>query len=230
MALAVVDNPILYCQDVNGSRFPSCTAHEAPERTLLREESNIMSIHELPVAIALRSLLNYGRILGSILLLGGVWTTLFVWGLAMTENWLAWWSTQTTTHAAWQTVLVDFLQTGSAIYLPACALILISLALFFYRAPRASGPLTVPLEFAVTTLCFIGVNLVTLEILRLLAQSALTVSPSAATPGEWVFDPATLITELGLALTIVMLGTLFWVQGSGRLRATVSRWRRRLLA
>jgi hypothetical protein len=173
-----------------------------------------MSTREIPASEALRSLATHGRILGSMILLGSVWSILFLWGLVLTEGWLRWWMMQSAPAESWQTTLASILQRGDLLYLPACAPVLISLAIFFYRAPRVRSPLA--LEFAVTTLIFIGVNVLSLELLRKLTEVVWLAPPRPAPPTDWGGEPAVLLTEVGLTLTLVMLGGLFWLQASGR--------------
>jgi hypothetical protein len=197
----------------------------APETTSLQEESNRMSTREIPASEALRSLAIQGRILGSMLLLGGVWCTLFLWGLVLTERWLSWRAMQSAPPAGWQAGLATTLQQGAFLYLPACAPVLISLALFFYRAPRVRGPLVLPLEFAVTTLCFVGINLLSLELLHYLAQVTWMMPPRTAPPIDWGVEPAVMLAEVGFALTLVMLGGLFWLQASGQFWQRFTHWR-----
>ncbi|RIK38676.1 MAG: hypothetical protein DCC55_20375 [Chloroflexi bacterium] len=194
------------------------------------EESNIIGIDETSARATAQVWSRYLRILGSILLLITVWYLLFIWGLIVTQQWLAWWTVRTvTTPDAWQAALAGLLQTGSGLYLPACVLVLISLALFFYRVPRVSSRLTVPLEFGLITLSVLALNALALHLLQQVTHSIITAT--AETDSDMAsasaFDPSTLSTELGLAVTVVLLAILFWLQATGLLRSTWFRWRRR---
>jgi hypothetical protein len=184
------------------------------------EESNVIGIDETTVQATAQLWGRYLRIVGSILLLGTVWCLLFIWGLMVTQQWLAWWSVQTVATAdEWQTAFAGLLQTGSGLYLPACVLVLISLAIFFYRVPRVPSRLTVPLEFGLITVSVLVLNFLALHLLRQVAHSLMAATAD--------FDPATLVTELGLAVTVVLMVVLFWMQASGVLRLTWHKWRRR---
>lgn len=194
------------------------------------EESNVIGIDETTAQATAQVWGNYLRILGSILLLGTVWSLLFVWGLMVTQQWLAWSRMRTVaTPDEWQTVFADLLQTGSGLYLPACVLVLISLAIFFYRVPRVPSRLTVPIEFGLITVSVLALNFLVLHLLRQVAHSLMRAGSEAV--GEMAatadFDPATLITELGLAVTVVLMALLFWLQATGLLRSLWCRWRQR---
>lgn len=161
--------------------------------------------------------IQYVRTLAAIILLVGVWYLLFVWGLVMTEGWLARWDATPNPPASWQAGVAAFLHNGIGLYMPASGLVLISLALFFYRTPRSAGRLYVPVEFAWSTLLFLSINQLLFRILHGLAASAPMVGPEAemldvAAMGR---EPATLFTELGWGISILMLLALFWMQGSG---------------
>ena len=161
--------------------------------------------------------IQYVRTLAAIILLVGVWYLLFVWGLVMTEGWLARWDATPNPAATWQVGVAAFLHNGIGLYMPASGLVLISLALFFYRTPRSTGRLYVPVEFAWSTLLFLSINQLLFRILHGLAASAPMVGPEAemldvAAMGR---EPATLFTELGWGISILMLLALFWMQGSG---------------
>jgi hypothetical protein len=194
--------------------------------TPLEEQTDIgiqRDIHLTPTGVAIHAGFRQLRVLGSILLLGAVWYALFLWGVVTTQEWLAWWETGRVEPAmAWQTVLANLLQTSSGVYVPAFALVLISMALFFYRIPRVEGRLSVSLEFAITTVLFVTINLLTMQLLRQLARLAANIGPDALPTAD--FDPIHFIGELGLAVTILMLIGLFWLQWSGVLRAA---WRQR---
>jgi hypothetical protein len=197
--------------------------------TTLPEENTIIGVDEniptTPTGIAIRAGYRQLRVLGSILLLGAVWYALFLWGLVTTQEWLAWWNTgHVEPTQAWQTVLANLLQTSGGIYLPAFGLVLISMALFFYRIPRVPGRLSVSLEFAVTTVLFVTINLLTMQLLRRLAQLAAQMGPAELPSAN--FDPIYFMGELGLAITFLMLAGLFWLQGTGVLRSKWRQWRR----
>jgi hypothetical protein len=194
------------------------------------EESNVIGIDETSVHETAQVWGRYVRILGSILLLVSVWYLLFAWGLVVTQQWLAWWAVRTITTAdTWQVAFAEVLQSGSGLYLPACVLVLTSLALFFYRVPRVPSRLTVPLEFGLITISVLALNVLVLQLLHQVAHAVLTDGSLGAVETATVpdFDPSTLITELGLAVTVVMIGVLFWLQATGFLRSAWRRWRQR---
>lgn len=193
------------------------------------EESNAIGIDETSAHATAQTWVHYLRILGSILLLVTVWYLLFVWGLMVTQQWLAWWAVRTmATPTAWQTALAGLLQTGSGLYLPACVLVLISLAIFFYRVPRVPSRLTVPLEFGLITVSVLALNVVALHLLRQVAHSIMTAGAETAAEvaAATEFDPSTMVTELGLAVTVVLMVVLFWLQATGFLRFIWRRWQR----
>lgn len=178
-----------------------------------------MRIHQPVSASAFNPSLyiQYVRTLAAIILLVGVWYLLFVWGLVMTEGWLAHWDATPNPAATWQVGVAAFLHNGIGLYMPASGLVLISLALFFYRTPRSTGRLYVPVEFAWSTLLFLSINQLLFRILHGLAASAPMVGPEAEIldTAAMARGPATLFAELGWGISILMLLALFWIQGSG---------------
>jgi hypothetical protein len=194
------------------------------------EEGNVIGIDETSVRETAQVWGRNLRILGSILLLGTVWCLLFAWGLVVTQQWLDWWAVRAVaTPSEWQTRFAGLLQTGSGLYLPACVLVLISLAIFFYRVPRVPSRLTVPIEFGLITFSVLALNLLVLHLLRQVAHSLMTASSETVVKLAVTTDPdpSTLITEVGLAVTGVLMAVLFWLQATGFLRSTWRRWWRR---
>lgn len=160
---------------------------------------NIRIHPTLPVATR-QEWLNQLQVLGAMLLLGAIWYTLFIWGVRLTEQWLTWSAQTARTQPAWLFPLHHVPTTWSS-YLPAWLLVLINQALFFYRVPRVRQRLTVPVEFALTTLSFVGIQLLLLQLLQDLAPTL-----------PW-------FQEGVLLLTLLLLILLFWIQGSGALHS-----------
>jgi FtsH-binding integral membrane protein len=157
-----------------------------------------MRIHPtLPVATR-QEWLNQLRVVGAILLLGAIWYTLFIWGVRLTEQWLTWSQQTLDGTPAWLSLFLHLPASWSS-YLPAWLLVWINQALFFYRLPRVEQRLVIPVEFALTTLSFVGIQLLLLQLSQDLAEAL-----------PWFYEGTLLITLLLLAL-------LFWVQGSGAL-------------
>jgi hypothetical protein len=172
-----------------------------------------MGVIQLQAAPAVRSRWRDILTLGSMFILGAVWSLFFLWVFALTESWLAQWQSQTEDFAPanWQVIAQTFLASETGIYLPAMILLLTSLVLFFYRVPRVRMRLTVPIEFAATTLIFLVANFGVLYLLHMLIIPALAASTS--------LQPTALpVIELDILVTLFMLAVLFWLQGSGRLR------------
>jgi hypothetical protein len=146
-----------------------------------------------------------------------VWSAFFLWGVLMTEYTLSALDAVAVfvTPGTWQYDIKHKLEAGMALYLPAIVLLLASLLLFFYRVPRVRGRLTIPLEFAVTTLLFITIQWTILYGLYRVALLVQGAGAQASAP-----SPA---FALGAAITIAMLAMLFWLQGAGSLRRC---WRR----
>jgi hypothetical protein len=187
-----------------------------------------MELNHLPSTLPLRSVMRSVLTLASMLLLGIVWSLFFLWGIAVTEHWVIQSGAQVVTWpaASWPLVLRTILATEYGRYLPASLLLLTNLALLFYRVPRARGPLTVPLEFAVITCMFMlghGIIYLLLEPL-----SGWMASPSLedsiggdvqrALYGHW--------PTIQLFMIVTMLAGLFWFQASGRARHYWRRLRR----
>jgi hypothetical protein len=191
------------------------------------QEITIAGMHDKSATEALRICYRQVRILGLVLLLGAVWGALFLWGLEMTGRWLAWWvADQNTSNSLLQLTLADLLQSTYSLYLLAFAPVLISLALFFYRIPRVKRRLSVALEFVLTTALFVTFNLLVVQFLQRMALAAADLA-SVQAPGLEL-NLVHLISQLNLTLTLVMLFGLFWLQGSGYLRASWRHWRREI--
>lgn len=191
-----------------------------------QEESSPMRIHQPLPTVNVSLFVQYVRTVAAIALLAGVWYLLFVWGLLMTESWLVGWNADPASSTSWQAALASFLQSDVGLYLPASGLVLLSIALFFYRTPRAQGRLYVPIEFGWTTLLFLSINQLLFRILHALAEFAPLLEPATGNSNPLVVtsEPTMLLIELGWVISVLMLIMLFWLQGSGALHST---WRRR---
>jgi hypothetical protein len=181
-----------------------------------------MSVGDVPRILAFRSFHRHFLTIGAIVLMCTVWFAFFLWAVFLTQYTLSLLDAAAAfaTPGTWQYSIKHKLETGVGPYLPAICLLLTSLLIFFYRVPRVRGPLTIPLEFAVTTVLFIVINLATLFGVHIVALAA----PAAnAQPGAPSSGLSMASVELGAAITIGMLALLFWLQGAGALRRY---WRR----
>lgn len=157
-------------------------------------------------------------VIGQMLLLMLVWAIFFLWALLATERLLIPWIG---TSMAGQGFLNQFFTSFIGAYLPAFVVVLISLMLFFYRMPRSREKVSVPLEFALTIMLFIAVQLFVIGFALPWAMDCLpTVAslsfeqllPFNLLPFQTCLSPGSGLIFTGLALLV-----LFWLQGSERL-------------
>lgn len=176
-----------------------------------------MSVSDVAKLPPFRSFHRHFLTIGAIVLMCAVWSAFFLWALLLTEYMLTILDAATAlaTPETWQYSVKQTLKAGVGPYLPAIVLLLTSLLIFFYRVPRVRGRLTIPLEFAVTTLLFIAINLAILFGLHILALPLQPDNAQASTPST---DVSIATVQLGAAITIGMLAMLFWLQGAGSLR------------
>lgn len=134
-------------------------------------------------------------------LLLAVWVSFFLWGVHFTEEFM----TQAGAISpllfklgAWQLSSQVGEETEIIPYLSALAIVLFSQLLYFYRIPRTHHRLTTTWEFVGTTFLFIVSHLCLWNLLELLLSAQMEISP-----------------ELYLAITLLMLNGLFWLQGIG---------------
>lgn len=156
-----------------------------------------------------------------------VWSAFFMWGVTVTQNWLASLQVPLANLAVdpWQATLAHFFEYDTSVFVPAALLVFVSLAIFFYRLPRVRGRLSVPIEFALTTLLFVGANFAVMQLLQFLAALLVTFSTGAgAAPVDTASSTDVVLTELSIVITLAMLAYLYWLQWSGRL---LLMWRRR---
>jgi hypothetical protein len=181
-----------------------------------------MSASDVPRTHTFRSFHRHFLTIGAIMLMCSVWLAFFLWAVLLTKYMLVTLDTVApfTAPGTWQYVIKHRLEADAVLYLPAIILLLTSLLIFFYRVPRVRGRLTIPLEFAVTTLLFIAINLATLFALHRLT---LPVQAAYVEAGASGLDVSMAAFELSAAITVGMLAVLFWAQGVGSLR---SYWRR----
>lgn len=134
-------------------------------------------------------------------LLLAVWASFFLWGVHFTEKFM----TQVGIISPllfkigrWQLGSQALGGTEIIPYLAALSIVLISQLLYFYRIPRTHHRLTTTWEFVITTFLFISSHLCLWNLFKLLSLSQIEISP-----------------ELNLAVTLLMLNGLFWLQGFG---------------
>jgi len=178
-----------------------------------------MEVNEIRNMFPVRALHRELLTLGAMALLGLVWLALFLWATAVTESGLIRWGGEAlqTMETGWQQTILTFLASDSGIFVPGALLFLISLALYFYRVPRAQGPLAVPLEFAASTMIFLLIDVAVIYGLYLLLERPL-LAEVVTDLGRSQLAAKPYLTEPGLFLTVVMLLGLFWLQATGRVR------------
>jgi hypothetical protein len=180
-----------------------------------------MELNQIPSTLPLRSVMRSVLTLASMLLLGIVWCMFFLWGIAVTENWVSHSSTQLARWRpdSWQFTLHTVLAARYGSYLPASLLLLTNLLLLFYRLPRVRGRLTVPLEFAVITCLFMLGHGIIYLLLQPSGAGWVAAQPfSDSITGDVQRVLYHNLAEIQLFTTLTMLTALFWFQASGRAR------------
>jgi len=155
--------------------------------------------------------------LATLIVLGASWLAFFLWALLLTEEGVRYWRIQAEQEPVgqWFSLFLAFIGTPIGSYAPATALLLISLTLYFYRAPRVRGALKLPLEFATSIVLFLGLHLLLFCVLSVPTELRWITS---FTNGGSASEPSLVLTLPGLLLTGLLLELLYWCQGSGRLR------------
>lgn len=179
-----------------------------------------MTANQFQAVLAVRARRRDLLTVSSIFILGAIWSFFFLWAFALTESWLMQWQAQADSPrlGVWWAGVQEILSSELGIYAPAAVLLLISVMLFFYRVPRVQDRLTVPLEFAITTGCFLVLNVLVMQLLH-----SLTTPVNAAIANHYQVDS---LTGLDFVVTCLMLGALFWLQASGWLRVSWRQMRR----
>lgn len=177
-----------------------------------------MATRQLQAPSSASALAHTLVVIGQMLLLMLVWAIFFLWALLATERLLIPWIG---TSMAGPGFLNQFFTSFIGAYLPAFAVVLISLMLFFYRMPRSQEKVSVPLEFALTIMLFIALQLFVIGFALPWAMHCLPTAASLSFEQLLPFNLLPFQTCLspgsGLLFTALALIVLFWLQGSERL-------------